>query len=42
MMNREGGKIVPIVISQWYGRTDPENPDIKRFYGSRLYEIEFE
>lgn len=37
MMYRENGKIVPIVISQWYRRAGKN-----RFYGSRLFEIEFE
>ena len=37
MMNRENGKIIPIVISQWYDR-----PDTYRFYGSKLFEIELE
>jgi len=36
-MVREGGKIVSFVVSQWVNR---ENKP--RFYGSRLFEIEFE
>lgn len=35
MMNRENGKIIPIVISQWYDR-----PNTHRFYGAKLFEIE--
>ena len=35
VMMRENGKIVPLVISQWYDR-----PDANRFYGSKLFEIE--
>ena len=37
MMNRENGKIISIVISQWYDR-----PGTHRFYGSKLFEIEIE
>ena len=37
MKHRENGKIVPIVISQWYKRATEH-----RFYGSKLFEIEFE
>lgn len=36
-MYREGGKIVPIIISQWHDRVG-----LPRIYGSRLFEIEFE
>ena len=36
-MNREGGKIVPILVSNWYNITKD-----RRFYGSRMFEIEFE
>ena len=35
IMNRENGKIIPIIISQWYDR-----PNMHRFYGSKLFEIE--
>ena len=37
MMNREYGKIMPVVISQWY--ITSAGP---RFYGSKMFEIEFE
>ena len=37
MMNRENGKIISIIISQWYDR-----PGTHRFYGSKLFEIELE
>ena len=37
MMNREYGKIMPVVISQWY--VTSAGP---RFYGSKMFEIEFE
>ena len=36
-MFRENGRIVPLVISQWYSRLNQN-----RFYGSRLFEIELE
>ncbi len=36
-MNREGGRIVPIVVSNWYPTGEKT-----RFYGCRLFEIEFE
>jgi len=37
VMNREGGKIVPMVVSNWYNLSETS-----RFYGSRMFEIEFE
>ena len=36
-INRENGKIVSLVISQWYDR-----PNTNRFYGSKLFEIELD
>jgi hypothetical protein len=36
VMNREGGRIVPIVVSNWY-----PTGERTRFYGTRLLEIEF-
>ena len=36
-MFREDGKIVPIIISQWYKRKNK-----RRFYNSRLFEIELD
>ena len=44
-MFRENGKIVPLIVSQWYSLA-PEtgNPNLgkQRYYGSRMFEIEFE
>ena len=37
VMHREQGRIVPFVISQWY-----RWPGQPRYYGSRLFEAEFE
>lgn len=36
MMNRENGKITPIILSQWYNREGQH-----RYYGSRMFEIEW-